>query len=264
MNEDQNKKKTAPGAPSGPEAPFQEGPNPTLHPPKVHTMRMGHLPLTIFATIAISSLFALAFELGSAPAVAGTGLLALLIAFAALSPRASDAPATAGTRFTVARVAMTCLLGGLAVIPAGSPPDPLLWSVALMGLAAAGLGAVDGWLARITYSTSGFSERLGAMAGALLVLVLALLVWRLGLTGVWVITAGVLGFAEAALQAGRAPSNHAIWRVGAELLVRAALAVAIIPVLPPLAVAALALLATAIAIGLMGHTLLGRRTGASA
>jgi hypothetical protein len=240
VNDEQNKKNPATG--SAPEPPFHEGPKPTLHPPKVHTMRMGHLPLTIFVTIAISGLFALAFDLGSAPAVAGTGLLALLIIFAAITPRATDSTATAGTRFTVARVAMTCLLGGLAVIPAGSPPDPLLWSVALMGLAAAGLGAVDGWLARITFSTSGFSERLGTMAGALLVLALSLLVWRLGLAGIWV-----------------APHRD-VWRVGADLAVRVALAVAIIPVAPTSAVTILAVLATAVAVGLMGHTLLHRRT----
>ena len=228
---------TGPTPATPPEAPFQNGPNPTLHPPKVHTMRMGHLPLTIFATIAISALFALAFNLGSAPAVAGTGLLALLIVFAAITPRAPGAPVTAGTRFTVARVALTCLLGGLAVIPAGSPPDPLLWSLALMGLAAAGLGAVDGWLARITHSTSGFSERLGALAGALLALALALLVWRLGLAGIWVVAAGAFAFADAAILAGRQIQRRDAWQVGADFVVRAALAVAI---------------------GLVGHTLAQR------
>jgi len=262
VNDEQKKDNQTPD--TAPEAPFQEGPKPTLHPPKVHTMRMGHLPLTIFVTIAISGLFALAFDLGSAPPIAGMGLLALLILFAAITPRAADEPATAGTRFTVARVAMTCLLAGLAVIPAGNPPDPLLWSVALMGLAAAGLGAVDGWLARITYSTSGFSEKLGTMAGALLVLALSLLVWRLGLAGIWVVAAGVLGFADAALRAGRRTPNHDVWRVGADLAVRVALAAAIIPIAPPIAVTALAVLATAIAVGLMSHTLLHGPTEASA
>mgnify|MGYP003120784740 CR=1 FL=1 len=262
MSEEPNKSDPPSKAP--PEAPFQSGPRPTLHPPQVHTMRMGHLPLTIFATIAISSLFALAFELGSAPPTVGTGLLALLIVFAAISPNPDNTPATAGTRFTVARVAMTCLLGGLAVIPAGNPPGPLLWSVALMGIAAAGLGAVDGWLARITYSTSGFSEKLGALAGALLVLALSLLVWRLGLAGTWVIAAGLLGFADAALRAGRRTASPDVWRVGADFVVRVALAAAIVPVAPPAAVTALAFLATAVAAGLMGATLLQRRGEASA
>ncbi|MBO23415.1 MAG: hypothetical protein CMM26_13730 [Rhodospirillaceae bacterium] len=218
-------------------------------------MRMGHLPLTIFATIAISALFALAFDLGSAPAVAGTSLLVLLILFAGITPRMSGTPVTAGTRFTVARVALTCLLGGLAVIPAASPPEPLLWSIALMGLAAAGLWAVDGWLARITYSASGFSERLGALAGALLAVALALLVWRLGLCGIWVMAAGAFAFADAAVQAGRRIQRSDAWQVGADFLIRAALAVAIIPATPPLAVTGLTVLATASAIGLMGHTL---------
>lgn len=257
MSDEPNK--TNPPSGAAPEAPFQHGPKPTLHPPKVHTMRMGHLPLTIFTTVAISGLFALAFELGSAPPTAGIGLLALLIVFAAITPRPSDTPATAGTRFTVARVAMTCLLGGLAVVPAGNPPAPLLWSVALMGMAAAGLGALDGWLARITHSTSGFSENLGTMAGALLVLALSLLVWRLGLAGVWVVAAGALGFAEAALQAGRETSRHEVWQIGAGLAVRLALAAAIMPIATPMAVTALAVLATVIAAILVGHTLLQRQ-----
>ncbi|MDA0787432.1 MAG: hypothetical protein O3B37_14190 [Proteobacteria bacterium] len=257
MSEEHNKPDPTPRA--APEAPFQTGPKPTLHPPKVHTMQMGHLPLTILATFAISGLFALAFELGSAPPIVSTGLLMLLIVFAAITPRASDAPATTGTRFTVARVALTCLLGGLAVVPAGNPPDALLWSVVLMGLTAAGLGAVDGWLARITYSTSGFSEKLGAMAGALLVLALSLLVWRLGLAGIWVVAAGVLGFAEAALLAGRGTLHNDVWRIGAGLTVRVALAAAIVPTAPHIVVTALAILATGVAAGLMVYTILKRR-----
>ena len=260
MSNDPNKTDPAstPGTPAG------KTPKPTLQPPVVHTMRMGHLPLTIFVTIAISGLFSLAFELGSAPAIAGIGLLALLVAFAAIAPKDPSGQTTAGTRFTVARVAMTCLLGGLAVLPAGNPPDPLLWSVALMGAAAAGLEAADSWLAQITDSVSGFSEKLGAMAGALLVLALALLVWRLGQTGAWVIAAGALGFAEVALLEGRAAPPRAPWRVGAALAVRLALAAAIVPVVPPLAVTGLAILATALAIGLVGHTLALRRARSQA
>ena len=120
MSEEQNK--SDPSSSTAPDAPFQNGPNPTLHPPKVHTMRMGHLPLTIFVTIAISGLFSLAFELGSAPAVAGIGLLVLLIAFAAIAPKAPSGQNTAGTRFTVARVAMTCCWeGSLSCRPATHP-----------------------------------------------------------------------------------------------------------------------------------------------
>lgn len=238
-------------------------PKPTLHPPTVHTMGMGHLPLTIFATVAISGLFALAFELGSVPPIAGIVFLVLLIAFAATAPKAPDGQRTAGTRFTVARVAITCLLCGLAVVPAGNPPEPLLWSLVLLGITAAGLEAVDGWLARITGSASGFSEKLGTMAGALLVLALALLVWRLGLAGIWVIAPGILGFAEAALLDGRGGSRATqrdVSRIVGELAVRVALAAAIAPNLPPVAVTALAVLATAAAIILMGQTLRHRFT----
>lgn len=258
MNDTDRKPHTPPDTP--------RGPRPTLHPPTVHTMGMGHLPLTVFATVAISALFALAFGLGSAPPIAGFVLLVLLIAFAATIPGTADGRRTAGTRFTVARVALTCLLGGLAVVPAGDPPDPLLWSVAAMGFAAAGLEAVDGWLARITASASAFSEKLGALAGALLVLALALLVWRLGLAGMWAVAAGFLGFAEAALLGGRGGSHAArrdVRRIAGGFVVRAALAAAIVPVLPPMAVTALAILATVIAAILFAHTLVHRRGVAS-
>ena len=92
-----------------------------------------------------------------------------------------------------------------------------------------------------------------------LVLALALLVWRLGLAGVWVIAAGALGFAEAALLESRETPQRGLWRVWAGLAVRLALAAAIAPIAPPIAVTGLAILATAIAIGLMGHTLVQRR-----
>ena len=249
---------------SGKQAPYESGPRPTLHPPSVHTMKMGHLPLTVFVTVAISSLFALAFELGSTPPMASVGLLVVLIVFAGAGAKRSGAAPTTGTRFTVARVALTCLLGGLAVIPAGNPPEPILWSIAIMGVAAAGFEAMDGWMARWTDSVSGFSEKLGAIAGALLVLSLALLVWQLGLAGAWVLAAGLLGFVEVAMRPQDGSPNSRIIQVWGGLAVRIALAVAIAPGLPEPAITLLAVLATGGAVVLTGVTMQQRRRPDSA
>jgi len=250
-----NENQTDPGR----QAPYESGPKPTLHPPSVHTMKMGHLPLTVFVTGAISGLFALAFELGSTPPIASTGLLVLLIVFAGSRPKRSEAAPTTGTRFTVARVALTCLLGGLAVIPAGNPSEQILWSVAIMGVAAASFEALDGWMSRWTGSVSSFSERMGAMAGALLVLSLALLVWQLGLAGGWVLAAGLLGFVEVAMRPQDASQESRLVQVWGGLAVRLALAFAIAPGLPGIAVIGLAVLATACAVALAGATMLERQ-----
>ncbi|MBS28841.1 MAG: hypothetical protein CL566_07970 [Alphaproteobacteria bacterium] len=227
-------------------------------------MGMGHLPLTFLLTIAISGLFALAFELGTTAPIGSFCLLVLLIAFSAVGPKSETDSRTTGTRFTVARVGLTCLLGGLAIIPAGVAPDPLLWSLAIAGIAAAGLEAADGWLARITESASGFSERLGEMTAALLVLALALLVWRLGIADLWVLAAGVLGFGERAIHARNPSVKRPDWRVWSELALRTALAVALIPTLPGPIAPALAGLAVLITVGQTAFTVMGPRPGASA
>lgn len=236
----------------------QQQPRPPLHAPPVHTMGMGHLPLTILVTVAISGLFALAFELGTSAPIGALALLVLLIGFSAVGPKPDTGVRTTGTRFTVARVALTCLLGGLAIIPAADAPDPLLWSLAIAGTAAAGLEATDDWLARITHSASGFSERLGQMTAALLVLALSILVWRLGIAGIWVIAAGIIGFGERALQASSPGTPQTNWRVWSELAVRLALAGALVPALPSPAAPALAGLAVLVALGQAIYARLGK------
>jgi hypothetical protein len=222
-------------------------------------MQVGHVPLTILVTVAISGLFTAAFHLGPAPAIASAVLLALLLVAASLGPRRTPAgkaeAKTTGTRFTVARIALTCLLAGLAVIPAGDAPDPMRTSLAIGGLAAAGLEAADGWLARITGSASGFSERLGALTAVLLALALALLVWRLGIAGPWVVAAGILVFLEQAVRTRQPAAPAPQWRVWAQLAVRAALAGALVHLLPAAAATALAALAVLIAAGLVAFSL---------
>ena len=178
-------------------------------------MGLGHIPLTFLVTASVSFIYAVAFHLGTAPPVASMVMLVMLYAISAivpsphsLNPNSDLAPAklTTGTRFTIVRVSIACMLGGVALMPPNSAPEALLWSLAAFGLAAALLEATDNWLARITGSVSGFSERLSTMTGSFFALALALLPMQLELVGPWVLAAGIFGFADAAI-APRGPKG---------------------------------------------------------
>ncbi|MBO6782640.1 MAG: hypothetical protein JJ899_05110 [Alphaproteobacteria bacterium] len=216
---------------------------PVLHAPKVNTMRMGHIPLTIFGTSAVAFLFATAFGLGIAPPVASVVLMLVLFVLAAVvrvpnpaAPgnldQAMGADLTTGTRFTIIRVIIACTLGGLALLPAGIQPPDLLWSLAALGLTGALVESCDNWLARVTGSDSAYSERLATMTAALFALVLALLPLQLGLLGQWVVIAGVLGFADAAI-APRGPRGQLpLWQVWSRLAMRVLLLATLVPAIP--------------------------------
>ena len=73
-------------------------------------------------------------------------------------------------------------------------------SAVSLGGGAAALDALDGWLARRTKMASAFGARFDMEIDALLILVLAILVWRHGKAGSWVLASGLLryGFVAAA------------------------------------------------------------------
>lgn len=242
--------------------PIPVEPRPPLHAPKVYTMNLGHIPLTAFVTASVSFIYAVAFHLGTAPPIAAMAIMVVLFVLSALAPRptvvagpAAEPPArdqlTAGTRFTIIRVSIVSLMGGLALLPTTTQPDPLLWSLAAMGLGAALLEATDNWLARITGSVSGYSERLSAMTGAFFALVLALLPMQLGLVGIWIIAAGVFGFAAVAIAPrglrGELPELHIWARLGLRLLLLGIL----VPFVPDWARNILGALAVIAALGLV-------------
>ena len=242
---------------------------PPLHAPKVHTMGLGHIPLTALVTAAVSFIYAVAFGLGTAPPSASMAILVVLFVLSAIVPRphgqgrvgstlGARAKLTTGTRFTIVRVAVACMLGGLAVLPAGIPPtEALLWSLAAFGLGAALLEATDNWLARITGSVSSFSERLSVMTGSFFALVLALLPMQLGLLGPWVIAAGILGFADSAITPRGERGEMPPWQIWSRLALRVLLLAVLIPWMPDWARILLAGLA--ILIGL-GHVILALKS----
>lgn len=240
---------------------------PPLHAPKVHTMGLGHIPLTFLVTASVSFIYGVAFHLGTAPTIASMAMLVMLYVLSAIVPSphklnpnsdAASTKLTTGTRFTIVRVSVACMLGGVALMAPDSAPDELLWSLAVFGLAAALLETTDNWLARITGSVSRFSERLSTMTGSFFALALALLPMKLELVGPWVIAAGVLGFADAAISPRGPKGEIPHWQIWSRLALRVSLLAILVPFMPPWARGILAGLAVLIALTHVGLALITR------
>ena len=73
------------------------------------------------------------------------------------------------------------------------PPRPVF--AASVALIATLLDGVDGWLARRTKMASTFGARFDVEVDALLILVLAILLWLDGKAGAWVLMSGLLRYA---------------------------------------------------------------------
>jgi phosphatidylglycerophosphate synthase len=130
-------------------------------------------------------------------------------------------------------------LGRIALAPLG-------WTVVALAGAAIVSDGVDGWLARRTRLASGFGARFDMETDALLVLVLALLVYQSGRAGAFVLLGGALGYLfvaagwmQPALGAPLPPS----WRRKAVCVVHTMLTIAALaPPVPPALAQALATL----------------------
>jgi phosphatidylglycerophosphate synthase len=94
---------------------------------------------------------------------------------------------------TLLRAGLVCLAGGALL--AGGPSSMSGWSLAALVAAALSLDAVDGWLARRLRVASSFGARFDLEIDALLILVLALLVWQSGRVGPWVLAIGLMRYA---------------------------------------------------------------------
>ena len=93
---------------------------------------------------------------------------------------------------TLLRAGLVCLASGALL--AGGPSSISGWSLAALVATALSLDAVDGWLARRLTLASGFGARFDLEIDALLILVLALLVWQSGRVGPWVLAIGLLRY----------------------------------------------------------------------
>ena len=97
----------------------------------------------------------------------------------------------AANRVTLLRGVLTVLV--LAAI--GETPTPALgWALVAMATGAALLDGVDGALARRHDQSSEFGARFDMETDALLILALALLGWRFGHAGAWLVSAGLLRY----------------------------------------------------------------------
>jgi phosphatidylglycerophosphate synthase len=93
---------------------------------------------------------------------------------------------------TLLRAGLVCLVSGALL---ARPPSLQGWSLAALVAAALSLDAVDGWLARRFGVASRFGARFDLEIDALLILILAVLVWQTGRVGPWVLAIGLLRYA---------------------------------------------------------------------
>jgi phosphatidylglycerophosphate synthase len=97
----------------------------------------------------------------------------------------------AANQVTTIRAALASIIAGLI----GAPETPLVADTAVaIAIVAAVLDGIDGWLARRSGMSSGFGARFDMEIDALLIMVLALLAWRHGKAGSWVLASGALRY----------------------------------------------------------------------
>ena len=92
---------------------------------------------------------------------------------------------------TLGRGVLTVLLLALLGAPASAG---LSWLVVVLAIVAVALDGVDGTLARSRNEASDFGARFDMETDALLILVLAALVWQLDKAGAWILLAGLLRY----------------------------------------------------------------------
>jgi phosphatidylglycerophosphate synthase len=94
-------------------------------------------------------------------------------------------------RVTLGRGVLIALVGGAMVVPTALDTGDL-WVLSVIAVIALALDGVDGPLARAQRMTSPYGARFDMELDTLLTLVLALLLWRAGEVGVWVLALGLL------------------------------------------------------------------------
>ena len=110
-------------------------------------------------------------------------------------PYASLGPAN---EVTFVRAMLVAFAGG--VVGESKTSDIAIFAITL-AIVVAILDGMDGWLARRTGMASAFGARIDMETDALLIMVLAILVWQYGKAGSWVLAIGLMRYAFAA--AGR-------------------------------------------------------------
>jgi phosphatidylglycerophosphate synthase len=164
-------------------------------------------------------------------AVAGGVLFAALVALGRWHPFPRLGPANI---LTGGRALVMALVAGVALAP--EPPDST-WILVLLVSVGATADVFDGALARRSGLASRFGARFDMEVDALLVLVLAILVWRVAHVGSWIVAAGLMRYAFVAagwrlpwMRMDLPPSRR---RQAVCVVQIVALIVALVPGLPP-------------------------------
>ena len=92
---------------------------------------------------------------------------------------------------TAVRALIVALLAALTLV---TPGTRTAWTAVVAGTIAAVLDGVDGWLARRMRMVTAFGARFDMEVDTLLILVLAILAWRWGKAGPWVLMSGLLRY----------------------------------------------------------------------
>ena len=123
--------------------------------------------------------------------VKAAGVFALIVAVAFRHRRLHHPFPSLGpaNQLTTFRALLVALVAGLIGEPVSYPMP-----AASIALVATLLDGVDGWLARRSKISSAFGARFDVEVDALLIQVLAVLVWQYGKAGPWVLLAGLLRY----------------------------------------------------------------------
>lgn len=154
----------------------------------------------LVAVVCLASAARAVLSLGAYYPVKAAGLFSvvMILTLGHLRGRHPYARFGPANQLTTARAVLVVLVASLLGEP-GRPPVAVTAAVA--GLCATVMDGVDGWLARRTSMASGFGARFDTEIDALLVQALALLAWRYGKAGSWVLLSGLIRYAFVA--AGR-------------------------------------------------------------
>jgi phosphatidylglycerophosphate synthase len=118
-------------------------------------------------------------------------VIGLVVVFAA-SRRLRGGSFGLANQVTLLRSALVCLIGS-ALLASGQAPVQG-WSVAALVATALVLDLIDGQVARRLGLASAFGARFDMEVDALLILILALLVWQVGRVDAWVLAIGLMRY----------------------------------------------------------------------
>jgi phosphatidylglycerophosphate synthase len=122
---------------------------------------------------------------------AGVFSVVMLVALGRLRTHDSFARFGSANQLTAARAGLVALLAGLI----GEPTlPPVAATAVVVALVVTILDGLDGWLARYTEMASAFGARFDVEVDALLIQVLAILAWRYGKVGPWILLSGLLRY----------------------------------------------------------------------